>query len=176
MIRQQPLRSAFFFFFETVYIVSPSNTNRQISGNSTTTASVHSVTVDESDSGPTAANYDAYQHLHTHTHTYRVMNIHSQHGKHTQCLNAAARICKTKANLALVCIIIYTNANQSAEQWLIDISPHYKRSLLSFPRLDYVILVAGYFLGLFVCLCKVCWNVYDKGVSWKNSFQTDSQE
>lgn len=32
-------------------------------------ASVTMVTEDESDSGPTAANYDAHQHLHTHTLT-----------------------------------------------------------------------------------------------------------
>lgn len=120
-------------FFQIVYIVSLSNTDRQISGNATT-ASVHPVTVDESDSGPTAANYDAYQHLHTHTHT--LMNIHSQHGKHTQCLHGAARVCKAKANLALVCIIIYTNANHAAEKWLIDISPHYERSPFYF--LDWI--------------------------------------
>lgn len=47
-----------------------SNTSGQISGDSIA-ASVHPVTADESDSGPTAANYDAYQRLHTHTrHVY----------------------------------------------------------------------------------------------------------
>lgn len=57
-------------------------THKNISGDSTT-ASVHSVTADESDSGPTAANYDAYQHLHTHTRTHTLTNTHSQHGNHT---------------------------------------------------------------------------------------------
>lgn len=68
-------------FFQIVYIVSLSNTDRQISGNATT-ASVHPVTVDESDSGPTAANYDAYQHLHTHTHTRSWTYTHSTESTH----------------------------------------------------------------------------------------------
>lgn len=159
-------------FFQIVYIVSLSNTDRQISGNATT-ASVHPVTVDESDSGPTAANYDAYQHLHTHTHAHEhTLTARKAHTMSTWCSTGMQSESES-------CTRLYYNIHKCKPccREMIDWYISSLRTLsFLFPWLDYVILVAEYFLGLFVCLCKVFWNVCDKGVSWKNSFQTDSQE
>lgn len=71
-------------------------THKNISGDSTT-ASVHSVTADESDSGPTAANYDAYQHLHTHTYTHAYQHTLAARKPHAQCLHKSW-LCKANAN------------------------------------------------------------------------------
>lgn len=82
--------------------------------------------MDESDSGPTAANYDAYQHLHTHTHTpeYTLTNIHSQHVKpHTQHLRTAW-ICKANTHIAY---ITYANPNEKSTEmiyWNIFLIPN----------------------------------------------------
>lgn len=75
-------------------------THTQNSGNSTT-ASVHPVTVDESDSGPTATNYDAYQYLHTHQSTHSRTYTHSTDTTHTMYTHSMDMQSKSKAHICL---------------------------------------------------------------------------
>lgn len=125
-----------------------------ISGNSTV-ASVHPVTVDESDTGPTAANYDAYQHLHTHT-------LDSQGCTHStkQCLHTAWT-CKVKASHALS-RIISANTNPTTEKLLIGIfvslqtlcSVFFSITLHHFVLQRVHLSLAGiFFFFLFFCFC-----------------------
>lgn len=104
-----------------------------ISGNSTV-ASVHPVTVDESDTGPTAANYDAYQHLHTHTHKTHKGALTARNNVYTQHGHA-----KWKQVTHFPVLYPQTQILLQRNYWL-EYLFHYRHSALSSSRLHYIIL------------------------------------